>query len=48
MPWLDGWLAKNPWCPIEFASFEAAAVYSYQKLTERKVAIAKGEEPRGD
>lgn len=35
MPWLDRVLGKNPYCPIKFATFENAAVYSFQKVMER-------------
>lgn len=35
MPWLDGWLGKNPWCPVRFATFAAAAEYCVGRLTER-------------
>ncbi|KAF4982904.1 hypothetical protein FDECE_17421 [Fusarium decemcellulare] len=35
MPWLDRLLGKNKYCPIKFATFEHAAMYSYQRVMER-------------
>lgn len=37
MPWLDRVLGKNPYCPIKFATFEHAALYSYEQF-ERRVS----------
>lgn len=35
MPLLDRLLGKNPYCPIKFATFENAAIYSFQRVMER-------------
>ncbi|CAM1511888.1 Fc.00g094010.m01.CDS01 [Cosmosporella sp. VM-42] len=46
MPWLDRILGKNPYCPIKFATFEHAAMYSFQRVMER--ASKQEARPRKD
>jgi hypothetical protein len=42
----DRLLGKNPYCPIKFATFENAAIYSFQRVMER-VASQKPKERKG-
>ncbi|KAK7421448.1 hypothetical protein QQX98_002146 [Neonectria punicea] len=46
MPLLDRLLGKNPYCPIKFATFENAAIYSYQRVMER--VASQDAKPRKD
>ena len=41
MPFLDRLLGKNKYCPIRFATFEHAAMYSFGKIMERSAAEKK-------
>ncbi|KAH6986398.1 cytochrome P450 [Ilyonectria sp. MPI-CAGE-AT-0026] len=46
MPLLDRLLGKNPYCPIKFATFENAAIYSFQRVMER--VASQDAKPRQD